>query len=138
MGTFGRSNPLPLPWNGIQVFPPSVVLNKWPTLAGMKTAGSQLAAMGFVQLTAFETTALLDANQVSLESVPPRICGFGGAAKSLPKPIQIVPVPLPVTFGTWIPCSPGTTVLVNVPFALGFSYTRNEPVEVVLLRVTPP
>src|SRR2546429_2243304 len=121
MGTLGRSKPVPLPWNGIQVFPPSIVLKRWPTLAGMNTAGSQLAAVGLPQLTAFEITALLDASQVSLESVPPRICGFGGAAKSLPNPIQMVPVPLPVTFATWIPCGPGTTVLVNVPFALGFS-----------------
>src|SRR5438128_2051480 len=102
-----------------------MVLKRWPTLAGMNTAGSQLGDAGSAQLTAFEITALLDASQVSLlaqpgtlpqdASLPPRICGFGGAAKSLPKPIQMVPVPLPVTLGTWMPCGPATTVLVNVP-----------------------
>jgi len=43
------------------------------------------------QPTAIESTALLETSQVSFGSVPPRLAGFCGAAKSLPLPIQMVP-----------------------------------------------
>src|SRR5262245_22736334 len=96
MGMLGRSNPVPLPWKGVQVAPRSVVLYRCPIEAGMITAGSQVAAAGFAQFTAFDKTALLDTSQVCLESVPPRLAGFCGMAMSLPLPIQMVPVPTPV------------------------------------------
>src|SRR3954462_14738919 len=70
-------------------------------VAGMTTAESQLAALGSVQLTAFERTELLDTSQVAFESVPPRLAGFWGMAMSLPFPIQMVPVPTPVTPAKW-------------------------------------
>ena len=101
MGMLGRSNPVPLPWNGVQVVPRSVVLYRWPIDAGMITAGSQVAAVGFAQFTGFDNTALLDTSQVCLESVPPRLAGFCGMAMSLPLPIQMVPVPTPVTPEKW-------------------------------------
>src|SRR4051812_34873001 len=100
----------------------------------MNTTGSQVVALGSghaatlglrVRSTGFDTTAKTEASQLSLGSVPPRALGppgtraGGGAAKSLPKPIQMVPVPLPVTPGIWIPCAAFTCAVVKLPFALG-------------------
>src|SRR5689334_10779723 len=101
MGMLGRSNPVPLPWNGVQVAPRSVVLYRCPIDGGMITAGSQFAAAGFAQFTAFDSTALLDTSQACLESVRPSLAGFCGMAMSLRLPIQMVPVPAPVTAGKW-------------------------------------
>src|SRR5262249_6961733 len=109
----------------------------WPTEAGISTDGSQVAGTGLpAQPTAFETVELLETSQVLLESAPPRLAGFWGAAKSLPFPIQIVPVPRPVTFGKRTLCAAlVTTAPVAAP---GLSTTKNDPIEVMLLVVTPP
>src|SRR5919199_6181137 len=131
-GTLGRWPPVPLPWKGVQVLPPSVVLKMCPTDSGMSTAGSHDGETGFAaQPTALESTALLDTSHVSFESVPPRLLAFCGAAKSLPLPIQMVPVPFPVTFGMLTPCGL-TKVVAPTP---GLSTTRNEPSPVVLVSV---
>src|SRR5712692_2604691 len=133
----GRSNPVPLPWNGVQVAPRSVVLYRWPIEAGMITAGSQLAAAGFAQFTGFDKTALLATSQVCLESVPPRLAGFCGMAMSLPLPIQMVPVPTPVTPGKW------TLLVLTMVTGAGagagpWSMTMYDPIAVEPIVVTPP
>src|SRR5262249_29986326 len=110
IGTLGKSNPLPFPWKAVQVLPPSVVLKRWPTAAGMKSAGSQAAAVGSAQFTALERMELLETSQVALASAPPRLAGLCGAAQSLPLPIHIVPVPMPVTLGMDTPCPAFTRV----------------------------
>src|SRR5712672_4061644 len=137
MGTLGRSKPEPLPWNGVQVPPRSVVLNKCPIWAGMTTAGSQLAVAGLAQFTAFESTELLDTNHVCLESLPPRLVGFCGMAMSLPLPIQIVPVPTPVTPAKWTLF--GLTNVTGGGAGGGpWSTMMKEAMAVAPLMVTPP
>src|SRR6267154_1099975 len=132
----GRSNPVPLPWNGVQVAPRSVVLYRWPIEAGMITAGSQLAAAGFAQFTGFDKTALLATSQVCLESVPPRLAGFCGMAMSLPLPIQMVPVPTPVTPAKWTLFLP--TMVAGGGAGTGpWSTMRNDAIAVAPLTVTP-
>src|SRR5215472_17241893 len=110
IGTLGRSNPVPFPWKAVQVLPPSVVLKRWPTAGGMNSAGSQAAAVGSAQFTGLERMELLETSQVVLESVPPRLAGLCGAAQSLPLPIHIVPLPMPVTPGMLTPCAAFTSV----------------------------
>src|SRR5262249_1585983 len=100
----------------------------------MKIAGSQVGDAGLAQFTGFERTEVLAARQAVLPLVPPRVAGFCGGAKSLPLPIQMVPVPSPVTFGTFTPW----TALTSVAPVPGLSKTRNEPAEVAPLVVTPP
>src|SRR5438270_12285362 len=70
MGRLGRSAPDPLPWNAVQVVPPSVVTNRWPVASGTADPSRR-------------RTAWLPTRKVLPSVVPPSDVAWRGNATEL-------------------------------------------------------